>query len=53
MGAGVLASAYGKSDEPENQAYDGGDPEEMEREPGSEEDQHQKKRENEQHEAPF
>jgi hypothetical protein len=46
MGTCVRPSADGKPDDPQNQADDGGDPEKMEREPGTEEDQHEKKREN-------
>jgi hypothetical protein len=41
MGARILSSTDGKADEPQNQEHGGGDPQEMEREPGSEEDQYE------------
>jgi hypothetical protein len=46
MGAGVLPSAHGESDKPENEEHKGGDPEQMDRKAEAEEEQHEQPRKN-------
>jgi hypothetical protein len=50
MAPGALASANGESDDPQNQENERSDPQEMDGEPGTKDDQHQQQREYEQHE---
>jgi hypothetical protein len=49
MRAGVLPPAQGKADEPENEEYDGRDPQEMDGETEAEEEQDEQEREKKQH----
>jgi hypothetical protein len=47
---GALTSANGESDDPKNQEDECSDPQEMDGESGTKDDQHQQQREYEQHE---
>jgi hypothetical protein len=42
MCAGILPAANGESDEPHHEEHGGRDPEQMDGEPGSEQDEHEK-----------
>jgi hypothetical protein len=50
MAPGTLASADGESHDPQNQQDDRSNPQQMDGEPGAEEDQDEQQCENEQHE---
>jgi hypothetical protein len=51
MAPGALTAADGESDDPQNQEDYRSNPQEMDGESGTKEDQHQQQRENEQHET--
>jgi hypothetical protein len=51
MAPRALTAADGESDDPQNEEDECSDPQEMDGEPGTEEDQHQQQCENEQHET--